>query len=224
MLRSLCERITYANVVATLALFIALATGGAYAANTIASEDIIDGEVKNQDLATDAVTYDKIANANVIRKKIPLGAVDTGRIADGTILDVDLKNSSVTGPKIAPNVVTGSKILDGSIERFDIPLGLLKSEHFHKSGASGLVDFGTLQPQSCSFIEVSASGTAPYDYVLSSYLPSDEAAWQNLVYGDVYPKADAIRGKICNPTSEAIDPPSAIYSFVVIHNSFPPAP
>ena len=49
-------RITYANVMSTVAVFLALATGGAYAANTVFSTDIVDGEVKNPDLATSAVT------------------------------------------------------------------------------------------------------------------------------------------------------------------------
>ena len=44
------------NVVAFLALFVALGTGGAYAANTIASTDIIDGEVKSADVKDESLT------------------------------------------------------------------------------------------------------------------------------------------------------------------------
>lgn len=40
MLKALLDRLTYANVVATLALFIALGTGGAYAASKIDGSDI----------------------------------------------------------------------------------------------------------------------------------------------------------------------------------------
>jgi hypothetical protein len=40
------------DVMAALALFVALSTGGAYAANTVFSTDIVDGEVKTPDLAT----------------------------------------------------------------------------------------------------------------------------------------------------------------------------
>ena len=60
------SRLTYANVASSLALFLAVATGGAYAANTIGSADIIDesllsqdirnGDVKNADLAADSIT------------------------------------------------------------------------------------------------------------------------------------------------------------------------
>ncbi len=44
------------NVVAFLALFVAVGTGGAYAANTIGSADIIDGEVKSVDIGNRSPT------------------------------------------------------------------------------------------------------------------------------------------------------------------------
>ena len=40
MLRALLDRLTYANVVATVALFLALGTGGAYAVSKIDGSDI----------------------------------------------------------------------------------------------------------------------------------------------------------------------------------------
>ena len=43
---SLSARLSYANVMSTLAVFALLAGGTAYAANTIGSSDIIDGQVK----------------------------------------------------------------------------------------------------------------------------------------------------------------------------------
>src|ERR1044072_5077450 len=54
------RRFTFANVVSMIALFVAL-TGGAYAVsaakrNSVVSKSIRNGQVKNQDLATDAVT------------------------------------------------------------------------------------------------------------------------------------------------------------------------
>ena len=52
MLASLRTRFTFANVCSFLALLIALGTGSAYAANTMFSTDIVDGEVKAADIAT----------------------------------------------------------------------------------------------------------------------------------------------------------------------------
>ena len=51
-MRKLRSRLTYANVMATLAFFIAVAGGTAYAANTIFSSDIVNGEVKSLTSAT----------------------------------------------------------------------------------------------------------------------------------------------------------------------------
>jgi hypothetical protein len=48
-MRALRARLTYANVVATLALVIAMVGGTAYAANTVFSSDIVNGEVKSAD-------------------------------------------------------------------------------------------------------------------------------------------------------------------------------
>jgi hypothetical protein len=48
-----------------LALFLVIAGGTAYAANTIHSSDIIDGEVKTADVANNAVRTEKIANGQV---------------------------------------------------------------------------------------------------------------------------------------------------------------
>ena len=48
-----------------LALFLVLTGGTAYAANTVFSADIVNGEVKTPDLATSAVTTGKVANQNL---------------------------------------------------------------------------------------------------------------------------------------------------------------
>ena len=51
----MARRLSYANVVATLALFVAVGTGGAYAAKTVFSSDIADGEVKSVDIANNSI-------------------------------------------------------------------------------------------------------------------------------------------------------------------------
>ena len=45
MLRRLRSGLTYANVASSIALFVALGTGGAYAADTIGSSDIINESI-----------------------------------------------------------------------------------------------------------------------------------------------------------------------------------
>ena len=69
MWRKLRARLTYANVASSIALFVALSTGAAYAANTVFSTDIVNGEVKTADLDGSAVTTGKIANGAVTTAK-----------------------------------------------------------------------------------------------------------------------------------------------------------
>ena len=77
------SRLTYGNVMASIAVFIALGAG-AYAAglapNSVKSKHIKDGQVKESDLADGGVTTDKIDD----------GGVTTDKILDGTVSNADL--------------------------------------------------------------------------------------------------------------------------------------
>ena len=59
------KHLTYANLMATVAVVLALGGGVAYAANTVFSTDIVDGEVKSADLANNSVRAAKIADGQV---------------------------------------------------------------------------------------------------------------------------------------------------------------
>jgi hypothetical protein len=69
----------------------------AYAANTIASTDIIDGEVKTPDLATNAVTAAKIKDGEVKTAELGGNSVTTTKIKDGGITAVDVSSGFITG-------------------------------------------------------------------------------------------------------------------------------
>jgi hypothetical protein len=78
------------DVMAALALFIAISTGGAYAANTVFSTDIVDGEVKTPDIANlavtgahlkaQAVTTQKVKDNNLTATDIAADAVGAGEL------------------------------------------------------------------------------------------------------------------------------------------------
>ena len=78
-MRRIRSHLTFANVVALLALFIVLG-GGAYAAfhlpkNSVRSKNIVNGEVKKADLAGGAVT----------RRKLGANSVTGGKVSDGSL-------------------------------------------------------------------------------------------------------------------------------------------
>jgi hypothetical protein len=68
----------YANVTATMALVVALG-GSAYAANTVRSKDIKNGEVQRVDLANNAVTSGKVRNGTLLSKDFKRGQIPAGQ-------------------------------------------------------------------------------------------------------------------------------------------------
>ena len=56
------KHLTYANVMATLAVMLVVAGGTAYAANTVFSTDIVNGEVKSVDIGTNQVRSADVQN------------------------------------------------------------------------------------------------------------------------------------------------------------------
>ena len=74
-MRRLRSGLTYTNVVATLALFLALSGGAVYAANKITSKQIGKGAVKNKNLAKNAVKNKNLAKNSVTSPKLAKNAV-----------------------------------------------------------------------------------------------------------------------------------------------------
>lgn len=87
----------YANVTATLALIVALG-GTAYAANTIRSSDIVNGQVKRVDLANNAVTSSKVKN-NTLRGS---------DVKNNTLRGSDINESTLGIVPAATNAVSAS--------------------------------------------------------------------------------------------------------------------
>jgi hypothetical protein len=144
VLKRFRSSLSYANVVATLALFAAVGTGGAYAANTIGSADVIDeslqsvdikdGEVKNSDIRNNAITSLKINNGSVLNAEIGNNAVTTGKIADGAVGTADIANDAVDGAKVAGDSITNSELATDSVQASEIADNSID--------AGEIVDFG----------------------------------------------------------------------------------
>lgn len=77
------DRVTYANVMSTLAMFLALGLGGAYAMslgkNDVKSKHIARGQVKKSDLARDAVHTRKVRNGSLRMADFAEGELPTGQ-------------------------------------------------------------------------------------------------------------------------------------------------
>src|SRR6478672_4492011 len=78
-------RLSYENVVATLALFLALGGGAVWAAGKITSSQIGKGAVKNKNLAKNAVKAKNLAKNAVTSAKLAKGAVTNAKLGDGAV-------------------------------------------------------------------------------------------------------------------------------------------
>lgn len=78
-------RLTYANVISTVALFLALGGGVAYAAGKVHSSDIAPGAVRTSDIFKRAVTTGKLAIGAVRSNQIAAGAVGAQELGAGAV-------------------------------------------------------------------------------------------------------------------------------------------
>jgi hypothetical protein len=121
-------RLTYANVIASLALFIALG-GAAVAAglprNSVGPKQIKKGAVTARAIRKGAVTAGKLGpfavlpsnlgNGIIDKSKISAGAVTAEKIANNTVTTNKLNNNAVTSQKIAVNGVAATNIAEGAV-------------------------------------------------------------------------------------------------------------
>jgi hypothetical protein len=143
-------RLSYANVVATLALFVALGGSAAAAAFIVSSNSQIGpatiyganapaGKNKNVvgksigagDLGSGAVINDRLAPDAVTQGKIAAGAVVAGKLGNAAVAQANLAGGAVTVPKLGADV----------LERIDAQKG--GATHF--AGTAPLYDLTTVK-------------------------------------------------------------------------------
>lgn len=111
-------KLSYSNVVATLALFVALG-GAAVAAgiprHSIGAKQLKRGAVTTRALRRGAVTGSKLADGSVGAGKLGPDAVLLGTIADGVVSSAAIDNGAINAGKLATNAVTASKIANGAV-------------------------------------------------------------------------------------------------------------
>lgn len=121
-------QLSYANVIATIALFVALG-GAAVAAglpkNSVGTSQLKRGAVSAAKLKRGAVTSGKIAPKAVSAGKLGANAVlpgnlgdgiiTTNKLSDGAVIASKIKNSVITTNKLNNSAVTTVKLADGSV-------------------------------------------------------------------------------------------------------------
>lgn len=99
-MKQIRKRLTYANVMSSIAVFFVLSGATALAATKIGANELKANAVKTGKIVKEAVTAGKIKN----------GAITTGKLGTAAVTSTQLADNSVTTTKIADKAVTGAKI------------------------------------------------------------------------------------------------------------------
>ncbi len=199
MFGKLLSRLTYANVVSSLALFLALGGGGVALAShlRVFSSDIVDQNVRNADLATNAI--------------------GTTNIADGQVRNADIASSAITHGKIQFNSIFNWHIVDNTIKASDIKNLSLKDEDIAQGA---FVDFegniGVVPARQCVRKTVTGINAGDDHLVLAARATT---APLELIYTAEYvsPNTDGSAFiKVCNPTNTAINDGTTRFNLLVI--------
>lgn len=127
--KRLRAKLTYSNVIASIALFVAL-SGVAVAANTLPRNSvgpkqlkrgavtpaaIRKGAVRTNKLANKAVKAGKIGPGAVLPGNIVNGGVNSRKIASGAVRAINIHNNVVTTNKLNNNAVTNQKLAQEAV-------------------------------------------------------------------------------------------------------------
>jgi hypothetical protein len=114
------KRLTYANVISTIALFIAIGGASAFAASQLAKNSVGTKQLKSNAVTAakikkEAVTEAKIKNGAVSSAKLGANAVTTASIADKAVTTGKLAEAAVTNGKLANDSVTSAKLAEKAV-------------------------------------------------------------------------------------------------------------
>lgn len=117
------SKLTYANVISTIALFLALSGGVALAASKIHSKNIAKGAVNTSKLQKGAVKTSKLHARAVTSGKLAVSAVRSNQIADGAVGSTEIANGAVGSAQIGRGAVNTPQIADGAVGSAQIGSG-----------------------------------------------------------------------------------------------------
>lgn len=161
-MKKIRSRLTYANVMSSLAIFLILGGAGALAAKKKTQK------IGATQIKASAVTTAKIKNGAVDNTKLKAGAVTTEKIVDGSVTNSKLADGSVTTSKIAGDAVTGAQVNEST-------LGEVPSANSANPNVFGLVESnGVVNASNSKGLtspNVNKTGTGVYCISISSFTP-----------------------------------------------------
>jgi hypothetical protein len=121
-LKRIRGRLTYANVISTLALFLVLSGGVAIAANqleknSVGAKQLKAGSIGTGKLKAGAVKGGKLADGSVTTPKLGDGAATTAKLGDGAVNGAKLGVGAVTASKLGPII---TRVASGDIPKNEL--------------------------------------------------------------------------------------------------------
>lgn len=175
-LKQIRKRLTYANAMSSIAVFLMLGGATAIAAktvlpkNSVGPKQIKKNAVNGQKIADGTVTAAELADAAVTLAKLADNSVDGAKIADGSVGSADLADASVTLAKLAANSVDSSKVVDESLTAADLGPNSVNSSEIVTNAvqaaeiANNTIDGGEVVDSGLSDVDVgNASGTFTFN-------------------------------------------------------------
>jgi hypothetical protein len=170
------KRLTYANVMSSIAVFLVIGGATAIAAkqvlpkNSVGTKQLKKNAVTSPKLADGSVTSSEIADAAVTLAELANNSVNSAKITDASVTSADIADAAVTLAKLAGNSVDSTKVVDESLAAADLGPNSVSTSEIATNGVQALeiadntIDGGEVVNAGLSDIDVgNASGTFTFD-------------------------------------------------------------
>ena len=195
------SRLSYANVMSTIAVFLTLGGASALAASQLAKNS-----VGTKQLKKNAVTAAKIKANAVSGAKVADGSLTGADVADKSLTGADVADKSLTNVDLADNAVTSAKVLDKTLTGKDVADNSLTGTDINESTLSQVPDAARL------------GGRAASGFVTTNVYRNESATEAGTSLGDGTFYID----EACNPGDILLSGgPANVNSTSVMVESFP---
>jgi hypothetical protein len=140
-----------------LALFLVLTGGAAYAANTVFSSDIVNGEVKSADIGNNEVQSGDIGNGQVGIADLGNNSVGSPELVDSSVKTAELDTGAVQSADVLDNGLASADVADNGLSGDDVDESTLNLDsHFAsaKAGVGGITCTADAGPQECAATQI----------------------------------------------------------------------
>jgi len=119
-MKQIRTRLTYANVMSSIAVFLVLGGGAAFAATQLPANSVGTKQIKKNAVRTGKVSFEAIRAGKLSKNAVPTNrlrdkAVATEKIGDQAVTEGKIGDDAVTTGKIAAGAVTTGKLGDEAV-------------------------------------------------------------------------------------------------------------